>query len=192
MEYILASNNKGKINEIKQILNIDIKTLEEVGIEEDIEEFGLTFEQNALIKAQTIGAMFPNAIIISDDSGLEVKSLNNAPGVYSKRYSGAKDNIDFENNKKLLSELEGIEDRTAAFRTVLCVYSQNNDICHIVSGRCEGTIAKAPQGENGFGYDPVFIYGGKSFADMSKSEKNEISHRACALQKLLDLGVLNV
>lgn len=192
MEYILASNNKGKIFEFKSSLGIEIKTLEEAGVTEDIEEFGVTFEQNALIKAQAIGKMFPDAIIISDDSGLEVRALDFAPGIYSKRYSGAKTNIDEENNKLLLDELSDVSDRFARFRTVLCVYNQNLDICNFYNGVVEGEIAEELAGDNGFGYDPIFIYEGKSFASLTSIEKNKVSHRGNAIKKLKKSGILNV
>lgn len=192
MEYILASNNKGKILEFKSALGIEIKTLEEAGITEDIEEFGLTFEQNALIKAQAIGKLFPDAIIISDDSGLEVKALDFAPGIYSKRFSGAKTNIDEENNKLLLDKLDGVEDRFARFRTVLCVYNQKLDICNFYNGVVEGQIADKLAGDNGFGYDPIFLYQGKTFGSISANEKHIVSHRGNAIEKLKRSGILNV
>lgn len=192
MEYILASNNKGKIKEIKAILNIDIKTMEELGCHDEIEEFGLSFEQNALIKAQHLAKKFPNAIIISDDSGLEVRALDYAPGIYSKRFSGEDTNIDVANNKLLLSKMEDVTDRFARFRTVLCVYSQKYDLCNFYNGIIEGEIGTKTSGDNGFGYDPIFIYNGESFGSLPASEKNAISHRGRALTKLLASGDLNV
>lgn len=192
MEYILASGNQNKVRELKQLLNIEIKSLEELGIFEDVEEFGVTFEQNALIKAQAIAKKFPDAIIISDDSGLEVRALDNQPGVYSKRFSGATENVNFENNKLLLEKLEGIEDRFARFRTVLCVYSEKHEICNFYNGTVEGEIGNQMKGENGFGYDPVFVYKNKTFAQLSAEEKNDVSHRSRALNKLVESGILNV
>lgn len=192
MEYILASNNQGKISELKSLLNIDIKSLNDLGLDDDIEEFGLTFEQNALIKAQAIAAKFPEAIVISDDSGLEVKALDNAPGVYSKRFSGATTNVDTTNNIFLLEKMTGIEERSARFRTVLCVYSEKYNLCHFFNGIVEGHISTTIEGENGFGYDPLFIYQGTSFANMSKEQKSSVSHRGNALRKLVESGVLNV
>ncbi len=192
MRYIFASNNQGKISELKSKLNLDILALDEVGFTEDIDEFGVTFEQNALIKAQVIGNLFPQDIIISDDSGLEVEALNNQPGVYSKRFSGALENVDFENNKLMLEKLDGIENRKATFRTVLCVYSVKYDICSFFNGIVEGQILTEPSGENGFGYDPIFSYNGESFANMSPDMKNSVSHRGNAIAKLVDSGVLNV
>ncbi len=192
MEYILASNNQGKISELKSLLNIDIKSLNDLGLDDDIEEFGLTFEQNALIKAQAIAAKFPDAIVISDDSGLEVKALNHAPGVYSKRFSGATTDVDATNNNFLLEKMAGATDRSARFRTVLCVYSEKYSLCHFFNGIVEGKISTAIEGENGFGYDPLFIYQGTSFANMSKEQKSSVSHRGNALRKLVESGVLNV
>lgn len=192
MEYILASNNKGKILEFKSSLGIEIKTLEEAGITEDVEEFGVTFEQNALIKAQAISKLFPDAIIISDDSGLEVRALDFAPGIYSKRFSGKDVNVDEENNKLLLEKLTGIEDRFSRFRTVLCVYNQKLDICNFYNGIVEGEIADHFDGEHGFGYDPVFIYQGKTFGSIPRSEKHKVSHRGRAIEKLKKSGILNV
>lgn len=192
MEYILASNNQGKIDELKLSLGVDIKSLNDLGFTTEIDEFGLTFEQNALIKAQAIAKEYPDAIIISDDSGLEVRTLDFKPGVYSKRYSGAVDNIDAANNQLLLAELKNQTDRYARFRTTLCVYSQQYELCHFFNGIVEGQIGFEIDGENGFGYDPIFIYNGKSFAHLTKEEKNAVSHRGQAIQKLVASGVLNV
>lgn len=192
MEYILASNNPGKINEIKALLNIPIKSLVEIGFDEEIEEFGLTFEQNALIKAQAISLQFPDAIIISDDSGLEVRALEYGPGVYSKRYSGATADVDFANNQLLLENMQGKTDRYARFRTTICVYAPLHNLCHFFNGTVEGEISHSAIGEHGFGYDPIFQYNGKSFATLSSEEKNKISHRADALAKLKASGILNV
>lgn len=192
MQYILASNNQGKINELKTLLNIEILSLDDLQFTDDIEEFGVTFEQNALIKAQAIAKLYPEAIVISDDSGLEVRALDYAPGVYSKRFSGAENNVDSENNSLMLAKMEGVTDRYARFRTVLCVYSQKYDLCHFFNGQVEGTIGTELMGENGFGYDPLFMFEGKSFANLSKEQKNQVSHRANALRKLVSSGVLNV
>lgn len=192
MQYILASNNQGKINELKTLLNIEILSLDDLNITDEIEEYGLTFEQNALIKAQAIAKLYPEAIVISDDSGLEVRALDYAPGVYSKRFSGAVNNIDSENNKLMLAKMEGVTDRYARFRTVLCVYSQKYNLCHFFNGQVEGVIGTELTGENGFGYDPVFMFEGKSFANLTKDQKNQVSHRANALRKLVSSGVLNV
>lgn len=192
MEYILASNNQGKIDELKTSLGIEVKSLNDLGFTDEIDEFGLTFEQNALIKAQAIGAKYPDAIVISDDSGLEVRALAYQPGVYSKRYSQATTNIDQANNQLLLANLAGQSDRYARFRTTLCVYSQKYDLCHFFNGIVEGQIGYQLDGENGFGYDPLFIYQGKSFARLTKTEKNAVSHRGMAIKKLVESGILNV
>lgn len=192
MEYILASNNQGKVDELKSMLGIEIKSLNDLGYSDDIEEFGLTFEQNALIKAQAIAKVYPDAIVISDDSGLEVRALDYAPGVYSKRYSGATTDVDKANNLLMLKEMEGQTDRYARFRTTLCVYSEKHELCLFFNGIVEGQIGTEIDGENGFGYDPLFIYNGKSFASLTKTEKNQVSHRSAALTKLVSSGVLNV
>ncbi len=192
MEYILASNNQGKIEELKSMLGIPVKSLNDLGFDIEIEEFGLTFEQNALIKAQAIAKVYPDAIIISDDSGLEVRALDYAPGVYSKRFSGATENVSEANNLLMLERMSGVSDRYARFRTTLCVYSDKYDLCHFFNGKVEGEIGYEIDGQNGFGYDPIFVYQGKSFANLTKAEKNTISHRADALKKLVKSGVINV
>lgn len=192
MDYILASNNQGKIDELKAMLDIEIKSLNDLDFEDEIEEFGLTFEQNALIKAQAIAKVYPDAIVISDDSGLEVRALDYRPGVYSKRYSGATDDVDNANNQLMLQEMKNVTDRFARFRTTICVYSQKYDLCHFFNGIVEGEIGTEIDGQNGFGYDPIFIANGKSFAQLTKAEKNQVSHRANALNKLVKSGVLNV
>ncbi len=195
---IVATNNKNKVREIKNILNeilpkVIVSTLAEVGITQDIEEYGTTFYQNALIKAETIAKMFPRAIIIADDSGLEVAALKKAPGVYSKRFASEfesyKNDIDGANNEKLLMELEDKQDRSATFKTVLAILIPNQEPI-FVSGKVEGTILSKKRGTNGFGYDPLFTSDGfKSFAELNEDEKNKLSHRAAALKELAKLDV---
>lgn len=192
MEIILATNNQGKLNELRTMIDMPVKSLNDIGFHEDIDEFGKTLEQNALIKAQEIAKLFPSAIVISDDSGLEVKALDDAPGVYSKRFSNSETNIDYNNNIYLLKQMEHVTDRRAQFRTVLCVCSVKYQLCNFYSGIVEGEIGNELEGENGFGYDPLFLYMGTSFANLSIDAKNDVSHRARALRKLVESGVLNV
>lgn len=187
MRIIFASNNQGKIQEVKSILNKEIYTLDDVGYNEEIEEYGHTFHTNALIKAQKISQFFPDDIVIADDSGLCVKALNNAPGVYSKRYAkgqkGYEENINRTNNEYLLQNLESIENREAYFQTVICMIKPNHEPI-FYSGKLEGLILKEEKGENGFGYDPIFEYNNKSLAQLTAEEKNLISHRKKALEQI--------
>lgn len=185
MKVILASNNKHKLEEIKNILTpmgYDVVPQSEAGCEIDVEETGTTFEENATLKAQAVYDMTKTAVI-SDDSGLEVDYLNGAPGVYSHRYAG-ENATDADRCAKLLSELSGVEKekRTARFVCVICFIDENGNKT-VIRGTCEGFIGTEPRGENGFGYDPVFMYGDMSFAEISAEEKNSVSHRADALRK---------
>ncbi len=188
MKVILASNNKHKLEEIKKILEplgYEVMSQAEAGCSIDVEETGTTFEENAALKAQAVYEMTKTAVI-SDDSGLEVDYLNGAPGVYSHRYAG-ENATDADRCAKLLSELSGVEDRdrTARFVCVLCFIDENGEKT-IIRGTCEGIIGTEPRGENGFGYDPVFMYGDRSFAEISAEEKNSVSHRADALRKFAE------
>ncbi len=192
MRIILASNNRGKIEELKSLIETEIYSLDDIGFTEDIEEFGHTFEQNALIKAQAISKLYPNDIVISDDSGLCVTALDNAPGVYSKRFSGATDNVDAANNQYLLEQMKTIEDRSAKFVTVLCIYAPALEIYQFFRGEVNGEIASDISGEGGFGYDPVFIHNNMRFSQLTREQKNSVSHRGNALKKLISSGVLNV
>ncbi len=183
---ILASNNKGKIHEIQEILSplgFEIISMKEAGIDMEIEENGSTFEENAAIKARAIYKIFGSAVI-ADDSGLAVDHLNGAPGVHSHRYAG-ENATDYDRNMKLLSELSKVEDgkRSARFVCTMC-YIDENGREQVVRGECEGKIGYELKGENGFGYDPIFMYGDRSFAEISADEKNKISHRAEALRLL--------
>ena len=154
-----------------------------------VEEYGTTFEQNAKLKAHAL-AEFSNMITIADDSGLMVDALDGAPGVRSARFAGEEHN-DQKNNAKLLVELGGVpsEKRTAKFNTTI-VASYPDEFEHdlVVSGQCAGRILVAPEGEDGFGYDPLFYVSdkGKTFAQMTVAEKNGLSHRGRAIQKLLE------
>jgi len=185
MKVILASNNKHKLEEIKKILSplgYEVVSQAEAGVNIDVEETGTTFEENAALKAQAVYDLTKTAVI-SDDSGLEVDYLNGAPGVYSHRYAG-ENATDADRCAKLLSELSGVETakRTARFVCVLCFIDDKGEKL-VIRGTAEGIIGTEPKGENGFGYDPVFMYGDRSFAELSAEEKNSVSHRADALKK---------
>ncbi|MDO5150743.1 MAG: XTP/dITP diphosphatase [Oscillospiraceae bacterium] len=185
MKVILASNNKHKLEEIRKItapLGYEVISQSEAGCNFDVEETGTTFEENAVLKAKAVYEKMKMPVI-SDDSGLEVDYLNGAPGVYSHRYAG-ENATDADRCAKLLSELSGVEKekRTARFVCVICFIDENGTET-VIRGTCEGYIGTEPLGENGFGYDPVFMYGDRSFAEISAEEKNSVSHRADALRK---------
>lgn len=186
---VLASNNNHKFREISEILEplgFTVISQLQAGISLEVDEIGTTFEENAALKARAIYQIYKTAVI-ADDSGLEVDYLNKAPGVYSSRYAG-ENATDKEKCEKLLRELEGVpmEKRTARFVSVIC-YIDKDGKEHIVRGECEGYIGFEPRGENGFGYDPIFMYGDKSFAEISAEEKNSVSHRANAMRKFVKL-----
>lgn len=196
MRIILGTHNKNKLQELKEILNIDIISLDELNINEDIDEFGKTFEQNALIKAQYLSDIFPDDLIIADDSGLEVEALNYALGIYSKRYGlkeqGYEENIDLINNKKLLREMQGIENRSAKYVCAIAVSLKKENFTALFTGTLQGNIAFNIKEGNGFGYDSIFMYDNKYISDISQTEKNLISHRYEAIKKLKESGILNV
>lgn len=186
--FVIASNNPKKVNELNRILNpmgITAKTAKEMGVSlDDVEETGTTFVENARLKAR---AAFERTKLpcIADDSGLMVDALNGAPGVYSARYSG-ENATDSANNEKLLAELSQVQParRTAKFVCVICCILENGKEI-IAHGECIGTIAAKPRGNDGFGYDPLFIVeGGKRFAQLSPEEKDKISHRGNAIRIL--------
>ena len=185
MKIILASNNTHKLEEIRKTtapLGYEVISQSEAGCNFDVEETGTTFEENAVLKAKAVYEKMKMPVI-SDDSGLEVDYLNGAPGVYSHRYAG-ENATDADRCSKLLSELSGVEKekRTARFVCVICFIDENGTET-VIRGTCEGYIGTEPRGENGFGYDPVFMYGDRSFAEISAEEKNSVSHRADALRK---------
>lgn len=189
-----ASNNKGKLDEVRRITEnyFRVLSLKDLGIDCDPDETGATLEQNALIKTQTV-RKYTNLPIIADDSGLFVDSLHGAPGVYSHRYAG--EDGDYNKNiAKLLNEMQGSTDRSAHFKTSICFLTLLNDV-YITHGLCGGTIAKKQSSDGyGFGYDPVFIphpeyvhdvYRGKTLACIPPNEKNIFSSRAEALRCLI-------
>lgn len=191
MKLILASNNKNKLREIKQIIEpfgFEVLSLKDVNVTADTEETGTTFEENARIKAEYLYNIFNGKYaVIADDSGLEVDYLNKAPGIYSARYGG-ENATDEEKCSKIISELEGVpkEKRTARFVCVICFIDCDGN-SYTVRGECEGYIGFEPKGENGFGYDPIFMYGENSFAEISADMKNKISHRSDALRKFTEI-----
>jgi len=190
MEIIAATNNKNKLQEIRDILSdigYKVLSLQDVGIEVDIEETGKTFRENALIKAREIHKLTGKASL-ADDSGLEVFALNGEPGVYSARYAGVEGvGKDKANNKKLLENMKNVPEdkRQARFVSAIAfIFPDGREI--VTEGYVNGMIGYEEKGENGFGYDPLFIVEGldKTMAELEPSEKNKISHRANALKEL--------
>ena len=186
MKLVFASNNKHKIQEIKQLLPdvFEIVSLEEIGCTEDIPETDDTIEGNAVLKADYVTQKY-GLPCFADDSGLEVEALNGAPGVYSARYAGEPKN-DENNIQKLLSELENHSNRKAQFKTVIALNFNNKQ--HLFTGIIKGKIISEKKGTNGFGYDPVFVAenSDKTFAELTSEEKNKVSHRAKAVEGLVD------
>lgn len=185
MELIIATNNAHKVTEIKNGLpkHISVKSLKEVGITEEIPEEQDTLEGNALQKARYIYEKYQKNCF-ADDTGLEVEALDGAPGVYSARYAG--ENCSFEDNVlKILSEMQGKTNRQACFRTVIALIIDGKE--YLFEGKVSGSITKEKLGNNGFGYDPVFLPDGDciTFAEMELEQKNNISHRGQAVVKLL-------
>lgn len=183
MELILATNNKGKVREYKEILEplgFCVTSQGEAGINIEAEETGKTFSENAYIKAKAIYDI-KKTYVLADDSGLVVDALDGRPGVYSARYAEPGKRCD-----KILSELEGVsfEKRTARFLCSICLIKPNGDFLS-VEGRCEGRIGYDKKGENGFGYDPIFLFGDKTLAEMTDCEKNSVSHRGNAVKALI-------
>lgn len=185
MRYILASNNKGKLKEMKTILSdlgAQVVSQGEAGLKLEAEETGATFEENALIKARAACEALSEPAI-ADDSGLAVEALSGAPGVYSARYGGETCQNDEERVRLLLKNLESAENRSAKFVSCIACVFPNGEVI-TARGECEGRITAQPRGEGGFGYDPVFeIPGtGKTMAELSPEEKNAVSHRGRALK----------
>lgn len=186
MKIVLATHNKNKVRELsglfgKYLGDIELMTLDGAGIYGEIEENGSSFEENALIKARA--AAESGFIGVADDSGLCVEALGGAPGIFSARYAGEHGD-DGANNRLLLENLAGNKNRKAEFVcSIACVFPDGRaPIC--VRGCVEGEILESPRGNDGFGYDPLFLYKpyGKTFAELSREEKNEISHRGMAVR----------
>ncbi|MBR6207605.1 MAG: RdgB/HAM1 family non-canonical purine NTP pyrophosphatase [Oscillospiraceae bacterium] len=187
MKLILASNNAHKLREFRELfrtLNVELLSQGEAGIHVDPEETGETFAENAFIKAEAV--MKASGLpAIADDSGLCVDALGGAPGVHSARYTGNHNDSDVDRYEKVLREMRGVTDRSARFVCSLCCVFPNGDTLR-TEAAMEGVILDGPRGENGFGYDPIFQALGydRSNSELSMEEKNAISHRGKALQKM--------
>ena len=181
---VFASNNSHKLSEVSTIVSGDfqIVSLSDIHCSEDIPETADTLEGNALLKARYIKEKY-GYDCFADDTGLEVDALGGAPGVYSARYAGPAHDSQ-ANMQKLLLQLKGITNRNARFRTVIALIQGHEE--HLFEGIINGHITESPSGANGFGYDPVFIPDGymETFAELSETAKNNISHRAIAVHKL--------
>jgi XTP/dITP diphosphohydrolase len=181
---VFATNNAHKLEEARAILSegFNIVSLSELGCNEDIPETADTLEGNALLKAKFVAEHFA-VDCFSDDTGLEIAALNGAPGVYSARFAGEGKNS-LDNMHKVLTLMENEKNRKAQFRTAIALILSGET--HIFEGKIEGKIATEPHGTAGFGYDPIFIPEGysKSFAELTADEKNKISHRGRALDKM--------
>jgi len=191
MKIVIATSNQNKLRELKELLkgfDVQLLSLTDFPNCPPVVEDGESFAENALKKAQTICA-HTGLLTIADDSGLEVDCLEGRPGIFSARYAG--EGADDRNNyEKLLQEIKGVapENRSARFRCVLAIAAPSGRQ-RIVDGEYRGFIITEPRGENGFGYDPVFLdtTSGLTFAEMTPEHKNQISHRACALQELVKI-----
>lgn len=185
MQFVIATGNPRKLIELERILNplgIRAVSSKALGIAlEEVEETGVTFEENAYLKAKAACEQ-TGLPAIADDSGLCVDALNGAPGVYSARYAG-EHATDRQRYEKLLKEMEGISNRSARFvSAVCCVWPDGEALT--VRGECPGTIGTAPLGDGGFGYDPVFMVGEQSYSQMTDAQKDAVSHRGKALKAL--------
>ena len=186
MKLIAATNNAHKVGEFKRILEplgFTVLSQKEAGIHVEAEETGTTFEENAYLKAKAVydASGLPT---VADDSGIAVDALNGAPGVYSARYGGPSLN-DVDRYEKLLHEMDGVPDekRTARFVCAISLILSSDQVFGF-TGVCEGKIGYGPRGENGFGYDPIFMVGDKSTAELLPEDKDKISHRGQALRKM--------
>jgi XTP/dITP diphosphohydrolase len=185
---IIASRNRGKVSEIRSILdidNLDYQDLESLGFNDDIAETGSSFEENALLKARAVYGQY-HLPVVADDSGLAVDYLRGAPGIYSARFAGPGAS-DEENNELLISMLDGVPPglRSAYFVCCACFF-YDTDLYVTTTGSVSGFITYEPEGENGFGYDPLFYLPEykKTMAQLTDEEKNRISHRAVSFRKL--------
>ncbi len=186
MELVFATNNKHKLEEISAIIGkqINILSLKDINCKEEIPETKETLAGNALEKADYVYTKY-GYNCFADDTGLEIKSLNSRPGVYSARYAG--EDCNFENNmNKVLEEMKTMDNREACFKTVIALIIKGKK--YFFEGEIKGTILREKHGDKGFGYDPIFMPLGynKSFAELSSEEKNAISHRGLATKKLID------
>lgn len=187
MNLLLATRNQNKTREFAQLLSskFTLRDLTRTRDLPEIRETGRTFEENAVIKATAISKIFSDEMVIADDSGLEVDALNGAPGIFSARYGG-ENASDQRNVEKLLREAQGATKRSARFRCVIAL-AKNGELITTFAGEVAGTITKSPRGENGFGYDPIFIPEGfeETFAELPSETKNAVSHRAKAVAELV-------
>ena len=185
MKIVFATNNPNKLKEIQALMpsGIEIISLKEIGCTEDIPGTGKTLEANAFQKARYLKEKY-GYDCFADDTGLEVESLNGAPGVYSARYAGSQRSAE-DNMAKILNELNGTKNRKAQFRTAIALILNGEE--QLFEGFVEGYISEAKQGAKGFGYDPIFLPENetRSFAEMSLNEKGAISHRGRAIRKLV-------
>ncbi len=187
MNIIVATDNMGKLKEFSRILRpqgFTVLSRKEAGFGDPIAETGATFCENAKLKARAVFKAL-HLPALADDSGLCVDALGGAPGIYSARYA-SKDNQDADdekNNQKLLYELQGVRDRTARYVCALCLIDAGGQ-AHMIEKTCEGEIAESPRGEHGFGYDPLFLFGKRTFGEMTAQEKDAVSHRGKALLEL--------
>lgn len=186
---IFATGNKDKMEEIRQILadlGMEIISMKEAGVDIDIVEDGMSFEENAEIKARSVSRVLTNDIVLADDSGLEIDYLDKAPGIYSARFAGEDTSYDIK-NRIFLDRLEGVPDEERTARFVCAVAAVFPDgTSETVRETIEGRIAHEPAGENGFGYDPIFYVPEYecTTAEMSEEQKNELSHRGKALRSM--------
>ncbi|MFN4913811.1 MAG: RdgB/HAM1 family non-canonical purine NTP pyrophosphatase [Sphingomonadales bacterium] len=191
--WVFATNNKHKLEEVREILgsHIIILSLNDINCKVNPEETGETFAENALIKCRAV-AEFTTLPVLADDSGLSVFALNGQPGVKSARYAG-ENASDHDNVLKLLMELKNVEDRRAQFRACICLFGLQTEPLYF-EGVLNGQIINEPKGQEGFGYDPVFMPDGyeMTFAQLGSELKNSISHRRLALNKLLSSGVFSI
>ena len=183
---VFATNNRHKLDEVISKTSADIRllTLNDIGCTDEVEETGVTFNENASIKSHYIFNKY-HLNCFGDDSGLEIEALNGEPGVYSARYAGRHGNH-AANITKVLTNMQGKTNRRASFRTVISLIWEGHE--HFFEGKVEGIIRSQPAGELGFGYDPIFQPDGYdiTFAEMTMEEKNRISHRARAVEQLTD------
>ena len=189
MKLILASNNANKLKEFRSLvadLDIELISQQEAGCDFEVEETGMTFEENAWLKASAVTAATGIAAV-ADDSGLCVDALGGEPGIYSARYGLGHAASDQERYRYLLQKMEGVEDRSARFVCCICCTFPDGSVIRS-RGECEGEILFAPKGQNGFGYDPVFhpLCLDKGMAELTPEEKNAISHRGKALRAFLE------
>ncbi len=189
MKIVFATNNKNKLAEIRDMLGSDFEvlSLNDIDCHDDIPETSTTLEGNALQKAQYVSKRY-GMVVFADDTGLEVDALDGEPGVHSARYAEGTDHDSEANMRKLLQKMENADNRKAQFRTVIAlIRHQPDDIVTFFEGKVEGEIIQEKRGDSGFGYDPIFVPQGydKTFAELGMEVKNQISHRAKAVEKLV-------